>query len=343
MFSLSFIQFVIELPIDTILASNRDGAIHNVPAYTALSAAVKASEKMSSADVQSKSEAKDTSPYDDNDSFSNDSYIVGKYKILLVDDSNVIRKLFKRRLTQVFPEAIISEADSGEKALDCINMASLYDLIFIDQYMGDGIHGDETIKELRDMNIDSLIFGISGNDKINDYKAAGAEGFMQKPLPNQKLFLERILPNLAPPTGWNTLVVVSDIKLAHFMERKLYKVAVAHFTTLKMAEKHMQIDLSTSTHDARLKIASKWYDLLVIDEEFYEEDKITTFARNSGMNKDAIVVLNSSLFPKLKDETSKPFDIHWIKPLPPVEHLRKSLITELIRPKKKLALIHNLS
>lgn len=161
---------MIRFPLRTILASSKDGCTsHKAPAYSALSAAVTLSEKEHEINL-----SKDLSEIKYRNDLTNNSYVVGKFKCAIIDDVEVVRKLIKRRLERLFPEAITTEFNCGEKIIEA-SKQELYDMIFIDQFMGDGLKGDETILRLRDNNINSYIVGISGNKKEMCHKTAGGE------------------------------------------------------------------------------------------------------------------------------------------------------------------------
>ena len=160
---------------------------------------------------------------------NSNSQIAGAYKLLLVDDDKIVRKLLRRRFSKIFPHAIIDEADCGEKAIECTctksaptaeaqkELSTTYDIIFIDHIMGEGLTGDQTIKKLRDNDIDSLIVGISGNSEEVSHISAGAEDFFQKPLPSQGAVIQRLVMKLPPPSGWRVLIL-DDVKVGWFSE-----------------------------------------------------------------------------------------------------------------------------
>ena len=53
--------------------------------------------------------------------------------------------------------------------------------------------GTETIAALRNMGVGCTLVGLSANDLESDFKAAGADYFLLKPLPFEKNALERAL------------------------------------------------------------------------------------------------------------------------------------------------------
>jgi CheY-like chemotaxis protein len=323
--------------MNVMVATEKDGQpIHNVPAYAALSAAVKASNTEQVVDLQQNT--KQNEQFDVND-LNNNSCVLGKYKILLVDDDGIVRKLLKRRFSRIFPQAIITELDCGEKAIEYTSSEHHFDIIFMDQFMGDGLNGDETIRKLRENHVDSMIVGISGNSKEMCHIVAGAEVFFQKPLPSQKMVIERLLQKLPPPAGWNVLIVDDSPLNCHFMKKKLYKVFTAHYTTLERAEKRLSISVSTSVEDAVSKLNAESFDLVVTGKEFTHDNDmkylkgmdIVSFVRNHGLNKNAIIVLNSAI--AQNHQHPQQFDMYWPKPLPSDDRMRQTLCEELLQLK----------
>lgn len=69
-------------------------------------------------------------------------------KILLVDDSNNLRFLFRDALSNVFKNAEFKEAASGQEALDLISEGFCPDLAFVDIGMPT-MNGFQLIKKLR--------------------------------------------------------------------------------------------------------------------------------------------------------------------------------------------------
>ena len=170
---------------------------------------------------------------------STHSCVSGKYHILIVDDDRVGRKFLRRRFQRLFPDAIVEEAVSGEEAVTkATERAIAYDIITMDHFMGIGdMNGAETIQALRHNKVDALIIGISGNSKEREHLLAGAEDFLQKPIPSDETILVMLLSHLAPPNGWSVLTV-DDVKMNnHFMGRKLRKISSPHFTDMAVAEK----------------------------------------------------------------------------------------------------------
>ena len=119
-------------------------------------------------------------------------------RVLFVDDSLVLRKLFKRTIAKNRPNWEVEEAASGESALqlveskmssDNVNGNSYFDLIFLDQYMAStdkALTGTETCLALRSKyNVKSVICGLSANNIEEGFLSAGANAFLVKPLPTK--------------------------------------------------------------------------------------------------------------------------------------------------------------
>ncbi|KAL3909884.1 MAG: hypothetical protein SGILL_007910, partial [Bacillariaceae sp.] len=108
-----------------------------------------------------------------------------KLNVLFVDDDQILRKLFVRSIRLVAPEWSVREAGSGEAALRLVDEQK-FDLIFCDMYMASvekQLLGSETVSELRAKGVDCKICGLSANDKEDEFKHAGADAFLFKPIP----------------------------------------------------------------------------------------------------------------------------------------------------------------
>lgn len=105
--------------------------------------------------------------------------------ILFVDDDLLLRKLFSRSIKKLFPKWIVTEASSGEAALNLAGSHE-FDVIFMDQYMTSAeknLLGTETVRLLRTKGCMSKICGLSANDIEKQFMAAGANAFVMKPFP----------------------------------------------------------------------------------------------------------------------------------------------------------------
>ena len=326
-------QFTVTLP-STMLAENNQKSVRKRScdyAFSALSEAVVASSKVMK---------KVKTPISDKTKlFSHDVCVRGKFRLLIVDDDRIGRRLLRCRFSRIFPDAIIDEVESGEKAIEKTGTNGvIYDIISMDHFMDiNEMNGGETIRELRRLNVDSLIIGISGNSKENEHVSAGADFFFQKPIPSDEILLQGLISILPPPAGWNALIV-DDVKLNnHFLARKLHIASSTHFTNLEVAKKRWSISACTSAIDAMDILKTKFIDLVVLDQNLGDDaisgTDIALFAKENSVNEDIIIVLNTGSELK-RQEGELPFDLCWPKPLPSVEQMRRSLTGRLIKSKE---------
>lgn len=105
--------------------------------------------------------------------------------ILFVDDDMLLRRLFSRSVKKVCPQWVVTEASSGEAALNLAGSHD-YDVIFMDQYMTSAeknLLGTESVRLLRTKGCKSIICGLSANDIEKLFMSAGANAFAMKPFP----------------------------------------------------------------------------------------------------------------------------------------------------------------
>ena len=121
------------------------------------------------------------------------------YRLLIVDDSPVNRKMMKRMLQEVFE--VIDEAMNGLDCLQKLHMMSVddkdnadcyeddnkakvtYDMIIMDYWMPE-MNGLETVQVLRAKGYGGKIVGLTGNTEkaMNDqFRAAGVDLVLTKP------------------------------------------------------------------------------------------------------------------------------------------------------------------
>lgn len=237
-------EFIIELPVNSILKrnDNRENPPTPLNTFDAVSRAVVAARSGEQPNKTTKGAVENgesNKPEKDCDTGNKNLCVTGKYHILIVDDDRVGRKFIRRRFQRLFPDAIIEEAVSGEEAVSKAKEREVaYDIITMDHFMAIGeMNGAETIQALRDEKVDAFIIGISGNAKEGEHLSAGAENFLQKPIPADERIIDMLLTHLAPPNGWRVLTV-DDVKMnSHFMGRKLRKISSPHFTDMSVAEK----------------------------------------------------------------------------------------------------------
>ena len=73
----------------------------------------------------------------------------GKMRIAVIDDERPARSELKHQLSELLPDALIDEGDSGAKALEMAGEAD-YDLFFLDIDLGD-INGTVLVNALKNM------------------------------------------------------------------------------------------------------------------------------------------------------------------------------------------------
>jgi len=104
-----------------------------------------------------------------------------KFRILIVNDSDVFRQLFKGALQVSFPTIAIDEAADGGEALQKVD-AFLPDLIFMDVRLP-GENGLELTKKMKATHPNITIFILTSYDTPEYREAAsqyGADGFIAK-------------------------------------------------------------------------------------------------------------------------------------------------------------------
>lgn len=104
------------------------------------------------------------------------------HRILLVDDSAMIRKALRRYLAKLGYNNVI-EADDGSTAIEALKNESP-DFMFMDVVMNN-INGDVALKEIRKMDSNVPIVMLSSvTDKtlVDDCQRAGISGFIFKPI-----------------------------------------------------------------------------------------------------------------------------------------------------------------
>ncbi len=102
-------------------------------------------------------------------------------RVLLVEDNRNYRKVFKDNLCELFPSAIVDEAENGEEALQKINAAPPH-LIFMDIRLP-GANGLQLTQKIKKDFPKIRIAMLTGYD-VPEYREAavqyGADGFLVK-------------------------------------------------------------------------------------------------------------------------------------------------------------------
>jgi CheY-like chemotaxis protein len=130
-------------------------------------------------------------------------------KVLVVDDSLLIRKFISKVLKKISSSIVIDEADDGLPAVDLIKKSMLnkpktngsndftedsstlndYDVVFIDNIMID-LHGPKAAMEMRSVGYTGLIIAVTGNvlsADVDEFLRCGANEVLYKPITEQTL------------------------------------------------------------------------------------------------------------------------------------------------------------
>ncbi|MGA9669284.1 MAG: response regulator [Terracidiphilus sp.] len=122
---------------------------------------------------------------------------MSEIRILIVDDSSVMRKIVERSLRQAGLEITkVHEAGSGTEGLDVLK-GSQVDLILSDINMP-SMDGLEFLRQLRAQNLAAgvpvvMITTESSEEHVKQAILAGAQGYIRKPFTAEQV-KERVLP-----------------------------------------------------------------------------------------------------------------------------------------------------
>jgi len=108
-------------------------------------------------------------------------------KYLIVDDSDIVRKMHKRKLNK--PNIYIEESDNGLNAIKIIlnhDDINYFDIIFIDNNMPI-ITGVLCCLILRLLNYNNIIIGITGEKNTNEFYKNGVDYVFFKPIQTEDL------------------------------------------------------------------------------------------------------------------------------------------------------------
>ncbi len=104
-----------------------------------------------------------------------------KFRILIVEDSKIYRKLLRNAIQEVFPEITIDEAAYGREVLQKIDVF-FPDIIFMDIRLPDE-DGLELTKKVKATHPNIRVFILTGYNTQEFREATsecGAEGFLAK-------------------------------------------------------------------------------------------------------------------------------------------------------------------
>ena len=125
---------------------------------------------------------------------------MSEIRVLIVDDSSVMRKIVERALWQAGLEPlVVLEAGSGVEGLDALRAGSVQ-LILSDINMP-SMDGLEFLRQLRAQNLADgvpvvMITTESSEEHVRQAIQAGAQGYIRKPFTAEQV-KERVLPLLA--------------------------------------------------------------------------------------------------------------------------------------------------
>jgi CheY-like chemotaxis protein len=119
------------------------------------------------------------------------------YRVLLVEDSAVMRDAFQASADRFGGRVIVDVAETGEEALGLAKRIS-YDLALLDLFLPGPMSGADLVRELRKSTAADLPvigFSVGGASARDQFLAAGADVFMDKPVMVKDLFatLERLM------------------------------------------------------------------------------------------------------------------------------------------------------
>jgi len=104
------------------------------------------------------------------------------FKVLLVEDNSIYRDILKHALLKRFPELVVFGADSGDTAIDIIDIDSP-DLVFMDINLKAGLNGLDLTRKVKAEHSEIKIFILSQHDTPEYRNIAvqnGADDFLPK-------------------------------------------------------------------------------------------------------------------------------------------------------------------
>ena len=125
---------------------------------------------------------------------------MNEMRVLIVDDSSVMRKIVERALRQAGLESlVVLEAGSGAEALEVLKAQSVQ-LILSDINMPT-MDGLEFLRQMRSQNLASgvpvvMITTESSEEHVKQAILSGSQGYIRKPFTAEQV-KERVLPLLA--------------------------------------------------------------------------------------------------------------------------------------------------
>ena len=114
--------------------------------------------------------------------------ILSSPTVLVVDDSSTVRKILTRMLFQIGQSYEVEEAEDAETAIRMVR-AGVFDTVLLDLTMP-GLGGLTALPMLKAENPSAKIYVVtskSDTETVKACKAAGADGFLIKPVHPEKL------------------------------------------------------------------------------------------------------------------------------------------------------------
>ena len=114
------------------------------------------------------------------------------FKILIVDDEKAHRNGLIKLLYTLYPEDIFLEADSGEQALEALELLDC-DIVITDIRMP-GMNGLELLQQIRKSSEDTAVIFLSGYEEFAYAKEAikyGAKDYLLKPVEVAECFIKK--------------------------------------------------------------------------------------------------------------------------------------------------------
>ena len=140
--------------------------------------------------------AKDQSPVDVKEE-EGELALPDNWRVLVADDSSMLRKCNIKLLDKINGTWTFDEADSGERVLELVSSPDKYDLVLLDENMAwGGLKGTDTTKLLRAKGIKCLVIGLTGSECEEYTKMALAKGqdhVLGKPFTDHEAFARLVL------------------------------------------------------------------------------------------------------------------------------------------------------
>ncbi len=128
-------------------------------------------------------------------------------KVLVVDDSGVMRKMVIRELLKMnVTEAMIDQAEDGEQGLQKALIGN-YDLILMDWNMP-AMLGIDALKGMRQNGVTSKVIMVTTEAERSQVLLAiqsGANNYLRKPFTSED-FSEKVTATMGGPEAWSNLV-----------------------------------------------------------------------------------------------------------------------------------------